>query len=106
MPMSWNGRRRGWISREERPPEVTPEVTLPAEEQVVYLPGLPVFSPASFAAILGTNRSTVATWIRDGKLEIYRDNLQEPYILRSETKRFISTYLRRTIIEDPSRDTP
>lgn len=95
--MSWNGRRKGWISRGERPPEVTSEVTPDAAS--VALPAFPVFSPASFAAIIGTNRSTVATWISDGKLDIYRDNLGEPYILREEAKRFILHYLGRSIID-------
>jgi len=61
----------------------------------VVLPALPMFSPASIAAILHVGRSTVHYWIVNGKIETVVDNIGERYVLRVEFERFVREYLGR-----------
>lgn len=68
---------------------------------VIVVPIFPAFSPAAIADLLTrfgpkpVGRSTVQYWLQEGKLESYRDNINEPYVLREELVRFIKDYLKR-----------
>ena len=79
--MTWNVRRKGWMSRR------------PVTGEPITVPPYPSFSPASIAGLLSKNRSTVAYWMTQGKLEFFRDNIGEPYVLREELMRFMRDYL-------------
>lgn len=68
---------------------------------VIVVPIFPAFSPAAIADLLTrfspkpVGRSTVHYWLQEGKLESYRDNVDDPYVLRGELIRFIKDYLKR-----------
>jgi len=62
---------------------------------VVIIPPFPSFSPASIADLLHESRQAVYYWMTSGKLEFFRDNIGDPYILRAEFVRFVREYLRR-----------
>lgn len=105
--MTWiGGRRTGWIPGRHsnpRPPANVPPVPSklgePSPPQPIAVPPYQTFSPASIAAVLRVNRSTVHYWLQAGKLDSYRDNIGEPYITRAELLRFIRDYLRRAVTE-------
>ena len=63
----------------------------------VVLPAMPMFSPASIAALLHVGRSTVHYWIVHGKIETVVDNIGERYVLRAELARFAIEYLQLEI---------
>jgi excisionase family DNA binding protein len=95
--MTWiGGRREGWVPRKSVLHR-TPSHPVPAEAVPlpIAIPPFPSFSPASIAQLLGVYRSTVQYWITAGKLECYRDNIGEAYVLRAELIRFIREYLQR-----------
>lgn len=107
--MTWTGgRREGWVARK---PIVNRRATSTASAATsqpapasptpapVVVPAFPCFSPASVAQVLGTSRQNVHYWLQAGKLECYRDNLKEPYVLRAELIRFIREYLQRPMTE-------
>lgn len=107
--MTWTGgRREGWVPRKpivnrrsastaSAPTYQPVSASLPPAPVVV--PAFPSFSPASVAQLLGVHRSNVQYWRTAGKLECYRDNIGEPYILRAELIRFIREYLQRPVLE-------
>lgn len=106
--MTWTGgRREGWVPRKsldrrsnptESPRTSQPVPASPSPAPVV-VPAFPCFSPAAVAQVLGTSRQNVHYWLQAGKLECYRDNLKEPYVLRAELVRFIREYLQRPMTE-------
>lgn len=110
--MTWTGRRReGWVQRKalERRSDSTesartsqPTTTSP-QPLPVSVPAFPCFSPAAVAQVLGTSRQNVHYWLQAGKLECYRDNLKEPYVLRAELVRFIREYLQRPMADIESQ---
>lgn len=61
------------------------------------IPPFPTFSPASIAELLKVYRSTVQYWLSAGKLECYRDNLGEAYVVRAELVRFVREYLKKGV---------
>lgn len=67
------------------------------ETRPLVVPPFPAFSPASIAELLKVYRSTVQYWITAGKLDVYRDNLGEPYVLRAELIRFVRDYLKKRV---------
>ena len=69
------------------------------DQTTVIIPPFPSFSPASVAELLQQSRQTVYYWMQTGKLDIFRDNIGEPYVLREELVRFIREYLKRSINE-------
>lgn len=106
--MTWTGgRRQGWITRKateyqsgSTAPARTSQPILPAPKRApLVVPAFPSFSPAAVAQFLGVYRSTVQYWIQAGKLEHYRDNINESYVLRPELIRFIREYLQRPVLE-------
>ena len=110
--MAWTEKRKSkWIQQQkQRPlasasaPAAVPAATPDRQAQVapIALPAYPAFSPAAIAKVLGVHRSTVGYWLANGKLDHYRDCLDEPYVLRSELSRFISEYLQRHYVESGS----
>ena len=106
--MTWTGgRREGWVPRKslDRRPDSTeaPRASQPVptspQPVPVSVPAFPCFSPAAIAQLLGVYRSTVQYWMTAGKLECYRDNIGEAYVLRAELIRFIREYLQRSMTE-------
>ena len=100
--MTWNERRKGWVKRTREPsssaPVPPPDVpTVPSPERPVVIPPFPTFSPASIAELLKVYRSTVQYWLSAGKLECYRDNLGEAYVVRAELVRFVREYLKKGV---------
>ena len=110
--MAWTEKRKSkWIQQQkQRPlasapapppvPAATPD--RPAQVAPIVLPTYPAFSPGAIAKVLGVHRSTVGYWLANGKLDHYRDCLNEPYVLRSELSRFIREYLQRGYVESDS----
>lgn len=68
---------------------------------VIVIPIFPVFSVSAIVDLLSrfgpppVPRQTVHYWIQAGKLETYRDNVNEPYVCREELIRFVKEYLKR-----------
>lgn len=101
--LTWNKRAKGWITPSTpRPaPTAAPETNGKMNgaangiHSPVVLPALPMFSPASIAALLHVYRSTVQYWIVNGKIETVVDNIGERYVLRAEFERFLREYLGR-----------
>lgn len=94
-PVTWNARRKDWMgppARATPPPAVVP----PGPVQV---PAFPMFSPAAIAGLLQVYRSTVNYWLVNGKLDSFRDNIGERYVLRAELVRFVRDYLKREMPE-------
>lgn len=69
---------------------------------VIVVPIYPVSSAALVAKVLGVGRSTVAYWLRAGKLDHYRGCVSKYYVLRSELIRFIREYLQHCYVESES----
>lgn len=101
--MTWNERRKGWVKRTREPvapagqPPAAEPLTAPVLQPVLVIPPFPAFSPASIAELLKVYRSTVQYWLTAGKLECFRDNIGEPYVLRAELIRFVREYLKRGV---------
>jgi len=99
--VTWNPRRKGWMGqlpREAAPVPVKVETVPTASESVVVIiPAFPMFSPAAAAELIGVHRGTVYNWLERGKLEFFRDNIGERYVLREELIRFIRDYLQRPV---------
>lgn len=99
--LTWNKRSKGWITpsipRPASPGAPTVNGKLNGVTGPVVLPALPMFSPASIAAILHVYRSTVQYWIVNAKIETVVDNIGERYVLRDELERFINEYLALTM---------
>lgn len=70
---------------------------MPLAPAVIVIPPFPAFSPASIAELLKVYRSTVQYWMTAGKLECFRDNIGEPYVMRAELIRFVREYLKRGV---------
>lgn len=60
---------------------------------VLTIPAFPAFSPAAIADLLQQSRQSVYYWMTSGKIEFFRDNIGEPYVLRAELIRFARDYL-------------
>ncbi len=102
--MTWTGgRREGWVPRKSGKQRSTgppaPVTAIPVQPNPIVIPTFPCFSPASIAQLLGVYRSTVQYWMTAGKLECYRDNIGEAYVLRAELLQFIREYLQRSMTE-------
>lgn len=101
--MTWNERRKGWVkrTREPGPSAPVPSQAVPpsqiVEQGVIIIPPFPAFSPASIAELLKVYRSTVQYWMTAGKMEFFRDNIGEPYVMRAELIRFVREYLKRGV---------
>lgn len=96
--LTWNKRAKGWITPSTPRPAPTAGPAMNGKMNgitgPVVLPALPMFSPASIAALLHVYRSTVQYWIVNGKIETVVDNIGERYVLRAEFERFLREYLR------------
>ncbi|MCS6297151.1 MAG: hypothetical protein H8K09_13025 [Nitrospira sp.] len=101
--VTWNERRKGWVKRSglpsapAGPPQVAEPQPAPAVPSVIIIPPFPAFSPASIAELLKVYRSTVQYWMTAGKLECFRDNIGEPYVMRAELIRFVREYLKKGV---------
>lgn len=104
--MTWTGGRRpGWIPRTPRdahpgphgPAGIPQSGGEPVQPAPVMVPDFPCFSPAAAAQVVGRHRATVQYWLDNGKLEFFKDNIGERYILRAELIRFIHEYLQRPV---------
>ncbi len=88
--MTWNDQRKGWFGRAKPPtPEPIEPTTIPPG---IPIPPFPAFSPTSIAQILRTSRQHVHYWMQSGKLEFFRDNIGDCYVLRDELVRFTKNY--------------
>lgn len=67
------------------------------QEEALIVPAFPVFSPAAIADLLQQSRQAVYYWMTTGKIEFFRDNIGEPYVLRAELVRFVREYLGRLV---------
>lgn len=92
------GRPRREVPPPPIEPPVIPEPVVPADV-VVIVPAFPMFSPAAAAEVLRVHRGTVHNWFDRGKLEFFRDNIGERYVLRAELIRFIRDYLQWRVHE-------
>lgn len=99
--VTWAPRRTGWMGRPPSRARVEPPKSEPMpavdEDTGLIVPTFPAFSPAAIAALLQQSRQSVYYWITCGKIEFFRDNIGEPYILRAELVRFIREYLHREV---------
>lgn len=100
--MTWNKRAKGWITPSTprpAPPAVATNGKINGAANGIHspvvLPALPMFSPASIAALLHVGRSTVHYWIVNSKIETVVDNIGERYVLRAEFERFLREYLKK-----------
>jgi len=104
--VTWNPRRKNWLgrARDPAPPAEPPDQRAPvppgADEAVLIVPPLPMFSPAAIADLLHAYRSTVQYWLENDKLASFTDNIGQRYVLREELIRFVRDYLRRAIDEE------
>jgi hypothetical protein len=107
--VTWRADRgKSWIGRpprREAPPKPEPPPSPPIladTDGVIVVPIFPSFSLAAIADLLSrfgphVSRQTVRYWTQNGKMDFYRDNLEEPYVLREELIRFIKEYLKREV---------
>lgn len=101
--MTWSERRKGGVKRTREPEPSAPispqdvQLLQNVEQRVIIIPPFPSFSPASIAELLKVYRSTVHYWLMSGKLECFRDNIGEPYVLRAELIRFVREYLEKGV---------
>lgn len=84
--MAWTGRRRGWLS-----------IRSPSRRLPVTIPDVPMFSPAVVAHVLHVYPSNVTYWVQTGKLDVIRDGIGKPYILRAELVRFVREYIGKEV---------
>ena len=100
--MAWVGARtKEWLPKKPQAKKIPPlSVAVPPPLPApIVVPDFPAFSPAAVAHALGRSRSAVGYWMNNHKLEFYRYNLGERYVLRAELVRFVREYLQQSVAE-------
>lgn len=99
--VTWHDRRKGWMGRPPArapvAPPAAPAMPDVADASVLIVPKFPAFSPAAIAGLVHQSRQLVYYWMTSGKLESFRDNIGEPYVLRAELIRFLREYLGKDV---------